>query len=54
MKFFGKILHPKDLVTKEYVDEQTDNLEKKKVSKEEISEYSAAEVETLWKEIFKS
>lgn len=52
MKFLGKILDPKDLTTKEYVDKKCQDLDNKKVDGESIEEYTAAEVQQLWNKIF--
>lgn len=52
MKFFGKISHPKDLTTKEYVDKKADDLDKAKVNSTDINEYTSQEVNDIWNVIF--
>lgn len=64
MKWLGLVQDPKDLTTKEYVDDadktlQEDTkraltaLDSKKVNSEDIQEYSQAEVTQLWVKHFK-
>lgn len=64
MKWLGKIADPKDLTTKEYVDNADTlvqeaistgdtALDKKKVNYTDITEYTAVEVQNLWKSYIK-
>ena len=59
MKFLGKVKDPKDLTTKEYVDEADNRLQEStskaladKVNAKDISEYSATEVAQIWSNVF--
>lgn len=48
MRNLGKILHPKDITTKEYVDQKCEELDNAKVNTTDIEEYSSEEVSQLW------
>lgn len=63
MKWLGLIKDPKDLTTKEYVDdadkiikEDTEKsiseLKESTLNKDDITEYTSEEVKTLWNKVF--
>ena len=49
MKILGKIVDPKDITNKEYVDDKYKKLDEDKVNATDIVEYSSEEVTQLWK-----
>ena len=49
MKILGKIVDPKDITNKEYVDDKYKKLDEDKVNATDIVEYSGEEVTQLWK-----
>lgn len=49
MKHLGRIVDPKDITNKEYVDDKYSKLDEAKVNATDIVEYSGEEVSQLWK-----
>ena len=49
MKHLERIVDPKDITNKEYVDEKCSKLDETKVNATDIVEYSGEEVTQLWK-----
>lgn len=64
MKFLGKVKDPKDLTTKEYVDdadkrlqesttESLSKLDKKKLNTEDVTSFTETEIKYLWSKYIK-
>lgn len=64
MKFLGKVKDPKDLTTKEYVDdadkrlqesttESLSELDKKKLNTEDVTSFTETEIKYLWSKYIK-